>query len=142
MDNLFRVEIGDSRNELGEKLAGHRFSKMLVGKNVFEELASARVFEDDPNEAVSLDDFVEPDNVWMFDHLRVAERRKWKNQYDRTMEIWRVWQSRSCPVLTLSTSISRWTFIDRALFSMLPFLMSLMATSSPHLCGEAGARTK
>jgi hypothetical protein len=76
MDNLFRVEVGDSRNELGEKLAGHRFSKMLVGKNVFEELASARILEDDPNEAVGLDDFVQPDNVWVFDHLRVRGQKQ------------------------------------------------------------------
>lgn len=61
----------------------------------------------------------------MSDHLRVQEMRPIQSRH--------MVKSISSVTPTLSTSISRWTFIDRAVLSMLPFLMSLMATSSPHL---------
>ena len=58
MDDLFLVNVPDTRNELTEEFARILLLQVAVGEDVVEEFATRRVLEDDTNILVRFDNVV------------------------------------------------------------------------------------
>ena len=79
MNDFFLVNVPDARDELTEEFARILLLQVTVGKDVVEEFATRRVFEDDTDVLVGFDDVVESDDVRVFESLKEgvdANRRK------------------------------------------------------------------
>ena len=69
VDDLFLVDVPDAGDELSEEFACIFLLQVAVGENVVEEFAARRVFEDDADVLVGLDDVVQPNDVRVFESL-------------------------------------------------------------------------
>jgi len=67
MDDLFLVYIPDTRDKLREKPAGILFLQVTMGEDMVEKLASGRVFENNADILVGLNDIVKTNDVRMFE---------------------------------------------------------------------------
>jgi hypothetical protein len=76
VDNLFLVDVPDARDELTEEFARIFLLQVAVSENVVKKFTTGRVFEDDANILVRLDDVVQPNDVRMFESLGAESERK------------------------------------------------------------------
>ena len=86
VDDLFLMNIPDTRDELTEKFARVLLLQVTVGEDVVEEFTTRRVLEDDADILVRLDDVVKSDNIRVFEGLwkEVGAKPPAALQWDRT----------------------------------------------------------
>jgi hypothetical protein len=89
MNNFLLVDVPNSRDELRKQFGCVSFTQVPVGQDVVEELATGRVFDDNPNVLVSLDNIVQTDDVRMLEvlyRIRASVRLMMMERVIRSME--------------------------------------------------------
>lgn len=76
MDDLFLVNVPNTRDELTKKFARVLLLQVAVGEDVVEEFTTGGVLEDDANVLVRFDNVVQSDDVRVFESLEEVHT-KW-----------------------------------------------------------------